>query len=112
MSEARRGPRCRAAAMVRAGGALNGGPHPLNIDASRIDSNAVDTAPGSPASNEAEAPERAVSAAPDAPYRASDADPTRDRSASDPDAGPQGNLPVPAERRRGNSLVSHPGHGD
>ena len=44
--------------------------------------------------------------------RASDAAATRDRPTSDPDAGAQGNLPLPAERRRWNSLVSYPGDVD
>ncbi len=112
MSKARRGDRRSAAAMVRAAEGLHVRPSAANIDASRIDGDAVDTAPGAPASNEAGAPERAVSAAPDAPHRASDADATRDRPASDPDAGAQGNLPLPAERRRWNSLVSYPGDAD
>src|SRR5260370_37277707 len=112
MSKARRGDRRLAAAMVRAAEGLHVRPSASNIDANRIDGDAVDRQPGSPASNEAGAPEGAVSAAPDAPHRTSAADATGDRAASDPDAGAQSNLPLPAECRRWNSLVSYPGDAD
>src|SRR5260370_3831597 len=100
MSKARRGDRRLAAAMVRAAEGLHVRPSAAPIDANRIDGDAVDTAPGSPASNEAGAPERAVSAASDAPHRASDADAPRHRPTRDPDARAQGNLPLPARRPR------------
>src|SRR5260370_36059870 len=108
MSKARRGDRRLAAAMVRAAEGLHVRPSAANIDANRIDGDAVDTAPGSPASNQAGAPERAVSAAPDAPHRTSAADATGDRADSDPDARAQSHLPLPAERRRWKSLESSP----
>ena len=98
--------------MVRAAEGLHVRPSAAPIDASPIDGDAVDAAPSAPASNEASAPERGVSAASDAPHGASDAAATRDRPTSDPDAGAQGNLPLPAERRRWNSLVSYPGDVD
>jgi excinuclease ABC subunit C len=85
MSKARRGDRRSAAAMVRAAEGLHVRPSAISIDARRTDGDAVDTAPG-----------------------ASDAPDTRDRSASYLDAGAQGNLTLPAERRRWNSLVSYP----
>ena len=90
--------------MVRAAEGLHVRPPAAPIDASRIDGDAVDTALG--------APEHAVPAASDAPHAASDAADTRDRATSDPDPGAQGNLPLPAERRRWNSLVSYPGAAD
>jgi hypothetical protein len=83
--------------MVRAAEGLHVRPPAAPIDASRIDGDAADTALG--------APEHAVPAASDAPHAASDAADTRDRATSDPDPGAQGNLPLPAERRRWNSLL-------
>ncbi len=93
--------------MVRAAEGLHGRPPAALTDAAGIDGDAVDTAAAPPASSEAGAAEHAAGAAPDAPSGASGAAP--DLSRDDLDAGAQGNLALPAERRRWDSLVSYPG---
>ena len=107
MSKAPVGGRRSAAAMVRAAEGLHGRPPAALTDAAGIDGDAVDTAAAPPASSEAGAAEHAAGAAPDAPSGASGAAP--DLSRDDLDAGAQGNLALPAERRRWDSLVSYPG---
>jgi hypothetical protein len=92
MSKARRGDRRSAAAMVRAAEGPQVRPSAARVDAAGIDDDAV--AVTAPASSEA---------------GASDAGAAADRSTSDLDCGAQGNLPLPAERRRWDSLVSYPG---
>ena len=113
MSKARGGDRRSAAAMVRAAEGLHVRPSAARTDAGGIGGDAADTMPALaatvPASNEAGAPQHDAGAGLDAPVGASN--PAPDLSTSDRDAGAQGNLPLPAERRRWNSLVNYPGEG-
>src|SRR5271155_2828396 len=91
MSKARGGGRRSAAAMVRGAEGLQMRPSAERLDAAGFGGEAAD------------AGDAAVAAA--AQPVASASDP----SASGPDAGAQGNLPLPAERRRWDSLVNYPG---
>ncbi|HZZ08964.1 MAG TPA: hypothetical protein VFE43_10500, partial [Candidatus Binataceae bacterium] len=94
--------------MVRAAEGLH--PRSDGADVARAVSDAdADAAAAAAASNQAEAARRPDAQPPEAPSNASAAAhdippvPTSDISAD-----PQGNLALPAERRRWNSLVSYP----
>ncbi len=94
--------------MVRAAEGLHVRPSATDTDADGIGGEAVDAVTAAPpASLEAGAPERAAGPVPDAPCGASGTGP--DPFTSGHDGGAQGNLPLPAERRRWDSLVSYPG---
>src|ERR1700736_3034642 len=106
MSRRDTGSRRAAAAMVRAAEGLHvrsDGP-----DAARIVSDAADAAAAA-ASNEAEAARRPDAEPPEAPSGSCGAVYESSRvSISDTSADAQGNLALPAERRRWDSLVTYP----